>query len=252
MLTQVYHKNGVEKMSNEKKEKKPILRFENVSKVFDYKTHSLRNINFEAEQGEFIFLCGRTGSGKSTFLRLITRELKPTSGKIIFNGRDIGSMLNWEIPYLRRQIGVIRQGEGMFLEGRTAAENLEFVMRATGHEEEVLRERALKAMGMVGLKHKVDCLPNELSIGERKRVEIARALVNNPKIIIADEPTSNLDGDLAWDIMSLFDDINRLGVTLLIVTHDKQIVNIMRRRVVTFSYGKILGDVKNGRYGDLI
>ena len=239
-------------MSNKKKEKKTILTFENVSKVFDYKTHSLRNINFTAEQGEFVFLCGRTGSGKSTFLRLITRELKPTSGKIIFDGRDIGAMLNWEVPYLRRQIGVIRQGEGLFLEGRTVSENLEFVMRATGHEEAVLQERARKALGMVGLKHKVNCLPGELSIGERKRVEIARALVNNPKIIIADEPTASLDGDLAWDIMSLFDDINRMGVTLLIVTHDKQIVNIMRRRVVTFSYGKILGDVKNGRYGDLI
>lgn len=239
-------------MSSEKNGKKSILTFENVSKAFDHKTHSLRNINFTAEQGEFIFLCGRTGSGKSTFLRLITRELTPTKGKILFDGRDIAAMQQWEVPYLRRQIGVIRQGEGLFLEGRTAAENLEFVMRATGHEEDVLRERALKALGMVGLKQKADMLPSELSIGERKRVEIARALLNSPKLILADEPTASLDGDISWDIMSLFDDINRLGVTLLIVTHDREIVNIMRRRVVTLAYGKILGDVKNGRYGDLI
>ncbi len=233
-------------------EKKTILSFENVSKTFDYKTHSLLNINLQVEQGEFVFLCGRTGSGKSTFLRLITCELRPTSGKIIFDDKDITAMPNWEIPYHRRKIGMIRQGAGLFLEDRTVAENLEFVMRATGHEEEVLHERAMKALGMVGLKQKADALPSEMAIGERKRVEIARALLNNPKIIIADEPTASLDGDMAWDIMSLFDDINRLGVTMLIVTHDKQIVNILRRRVVTFARGKILGDVKNGRYGDLV
>lgn len=239
-------------MSPERNEKKPILTFENVSKTFDYKTHSLRDINFTVAQGDFIFLCGRTGSGKSTFLRLITRELLPTSGKIFFDGKDIGAMPHGEVPYLRRQIGVIRQGEGLLLERRTAAENLEFVMRATGHEEAVLRGRALKALGMVGLKQKANMLPGELSIGERKRVEIARALLNSPKLILADEPTASLDGDISWDIMSLFDDINRLGVTILIVTHDKEIVNIMRRRVVTLAHGKILGDVKNGRYGDLI
>lgn len=239
-------------MSIEYPEKKHILTFENVSKTFDYKTHSLREINFTAEPGEFIFLCGRTGSGKSTFLRLITRELTPTAGKVFFEEQNIGAMRHWEVPYLRRQIGVIRQGEGLLLESRTAAENLEFVMRATGHEEDVLHDRARKALGMVGLKQKADMLPGELSIGERKRVEIARALLNNPKLIIADEPTASLDNDISWDIMSLFDDINRLGVTLLIVTHDREIVNIMRRRVVTLAYGKILGDVKRGRYGDLV
>lgn len=237
---------------NSSKGKKTILTFENVSKLYDYGTHSLRNINLEITKGEFVFLVGKTGSGKSTFLKLITRELEASSGKILFDGQDICQMKHNEIPYLRRQIGVIRQGAGLFLEDRTAAENLEFVMRATGHPEEDLRPRALKALGMVGLSKKVDFLPSELSLGESKRVEIARALVNNPKLIIADEPTASLDRDLSWDIMSLFQDINELGVTMLIVTHDKDIVNIMRKRVVTFASGKILGDVKKARYGDLI
>lgn len=239
-------------MAETKKEENIILAFENVSKRYDYETHSLHNINLEIKRGEFLFLCGQTGSGKSTFLKMITRELKPTTGKILFEGKDIVTMSRGEIPYLRRQIGVIRQGEGLFLEERTAAENLEFVMRATGHEEKVLRERAMKALGIVGMSKKANCLPHELSIGERKRVEIARSLLNNPKIIIADEPTSSLDNDLAWDIMNLFEEINHMGVTLLIVTHDKQMVNLLRKRVVTFAHGKILGDVKHGRYGDLI
>ena len=237
---------------NSSKEKKTILTFENVSKIYDYDTHSLRNINLEVTRGEFVFLVGKTGSGKSTFLKLITKELEATSGKILFDGQDICQMKHSEVPYLRRKIGVIRQGAGLFLEDRTAAENIEFVMRVTGFPEEDLRPRALKALGMVGLSKKADFLPHELSIGEKKRVEIARALVNNPKLIIADEPTASLDRDLSWDIMSLFQDINEMGVTLLIVTHDKDIVNILRKRVVTFAHGKILGDVKKARYGDLI
>lgn len=230
----------------------PILVFTNVSKLYDYDTHSLRNMSLCINRGEFVFVCGRTGSGKSTFLRLITRELDPTKGKIEFEGRDISQIRYGELPYYRRQVGVIRQGDGLFLEERTAAENLMFVMRATGHEEATLRERAQRALAMVGLGKKTESLIGDLSVGERKRVEIARALVNNPKILIADEPTASLDRDLAWDIMSLFDDINRLGVTVLIVTHDREMVNLMRKRVLTFSNGKLLGDVKGGRYGDLV
>ena len=161
-------------------------------------------------------------------------------------------MKHKDVPFLRRKIGVIRQSEETFLEDRTVSQNLEFVMRATGHKEKTLRERARKALSMVRLEEKADCLPRELSGGERKRAEIARALVNNPHLIIADEPTANLDSALSWDIMSLFEDINQLGVTIVIVTHDKEIVNIMRKRVITFSDGKLLGDVKKGRYGDLL
>lgn len=230
----------------------PILVFTNVSKIYDYDTHSLRGVNLKINRGEFVFVCGKTGSGKSTLLRLITRELEPTNGKIEFLGQDISGIRYGELPYYRRQVGVIRQGTGLFLEEKTAAENLEFVMRATGHEEDTLHERAQRALSMVGLGKKSASLMTDLSIGERKRVEIARALVNNPKIIIADEPTASLDRDLAWDIMSLFDDINRLGVTLLIVTHDREMVNLMRKRVLTFANGKLLGDVKSGRYGDLV
>ena len=232
--------------------KVPILTFTDVSKIFDYGTHSLRGINLSISQGEFVFVCGPTGSGKSTLLRLVTRELEPTSGRIEFLGQDIAGIRYGEMPFYRRQVGVIRQGFGLFLEDKTAAENLEFVMRATGHEEETLQERAQRALSMVGLGKKTGFLVTDLSVGERKRVEIARALVNNPKMIIADEPTSSLDRDLAWDIMSLFDDINRLGVTILVVTHDREMVNLMRKRVLTFANGKILGDVKGGRYGDLV
>lgn len=230
----------------------PILAFTDVSKVYEYGTHSLHGINLNIDKGEFVFLCGKTGSGKSTLLKLITRELEPTKGKIEFLGQDIAEIRYAQLPYYRRQVGVIRQGLGLFLEDKTASENLEFVMRATGHEEDTLHERAQRALSMVGIQKKSENLMTDMSVGERKRVEIARALVNNPKIIIADEPTSSLDRDLAWDIMSLFDEINRLGVTLLIVTHDKEMVNLMRKRVLTFSSGKLLGDVRNGRYGDLI
>lgn len=238
--------------NKEGKEENFLLKFEKVSKIYEYETHSLRNINLNVAQGEFLFLCGRTGSGKSTFLRLITKELSPTSGRIFFDGEEITAMHHRKIPYLRRKIGVIRQSGEVFLENRTVAENLEFVMWATGHEEDTLQQRALKALGMVGLREKADRQPWELSGGERKRVEIARALVNNPRLIIADEPTASLDRALSWDIMTLFEDINQMGVTILIVTHDKEIVNLMRKRVVTFSNGKLLGDVKHGRYGDLL
>lgn len=236
----------------EKKESKAILQFEKVSKLYDYETHSLRELSLTIRHGEFLFICGRTGSGKSTFLRLITKELSPTSGRIFFEGEDITAMKHKDVPYLRRKIGVIRQSEEVFLENRTISQNLEFVMRATGHKEKTLRERARKALSMVRLAEKADCLPRELSGGERKRAEIARALVNNPHLIIADEPTANLDSALSWDIMSLFEDINQLGVTVMIVTHDKEIVSIMRKRVITLSDGKLLGDVKKGRYGDLL
>lgn len=239
-------------MLTERKESNTLLRFENVSKMYEYETHSLRELNLTIKRGEFLFICGRTGSGKSTFLRLITKELSPTSGKIFFEGEEITTMKHKDVPFLRRKIGVIRQSEETFLEDRTVSQNLEFVMRATGHKEKTLRERARKALSMVRLEEKADCLPRELSGGERKRAEIARALVNNPHLIIADEPTANLDSALSWDIMSLFEDINQLGVTIVIVTHDKEIVNIMRKRVITFSDGRLLGDVKKGRYGDLL
>lgn len=239
-------------MPGKAENKIPILTFTDVSKIYDYGTHSLRKVNLSIHAGEFVFVCGKTGSGKSTLLRLITRELEPTGGKIEFMGQDIAGIRYGELPYYRRQVGVIRQGIGLFLEDKTAAENLEFVMRATGHEENTLQERAQRALSMVGLGKKSGFLVTDLSVGERKRVEIARALLNSPKMIIADEPTASLDRDLAWDIMSLFDDINRLGVTILVVTHDREMVNLMRKRVLTFSNGKLLGDVKSGRYGDLV
>lgn len=232
--------------------KSPILTFSNVWKEYKYSTHSLRDVNLQINHGEFVFVCGRTGAGKSTFLKLIMREQKPTKGTVEFEGRDLSKLKNSELPYLRRQIGMVQQGTGLFLEHKTAAENLEFVMRATGHEEDKIKDRARRALGMVGMARKGDCVPEFMSIGERKRIEIARALLNNPRLLIADEPTASLDGDLSWDIMNLFNDINHLGVTVVVVTHDREMVNLMRKRVLTFSEGKLLGDVKNGRYGDII
>lgn len=238
-------------MENEKPEITPILAFTNVYKIFNRGTHSLKNITISINYGEFVFLCGRTGAGKSTFLRLITKELEPTKGTIMFEGQDLAEISHKELPFLRRKIGTVRQGSGLFLQGLTAAENIEFVMRATGNPENILHERSRKALALVGMSAKADTLISDMSIGERKRVEIARAVVNNPKLLIVDEPTANLDRDTAWDIMNLFDEINRHGVTILMVTHDRQMVNIMRKRVVTFSKGTMLGDVKNGRYGEL-
>ena len=229
-----------------------ILTFDSVSKIFNLGTHSLKNITISIDYGEFVFLCGRTGAGKSTFLRLITKELEPTKGTVTFEGQDLAEVSHKELPFLRRKIGTVRQGSGLFLQHLTAAENIEFVMRATGNPENTLYERSRKALALVGMSRKADTLISDMSIGERKRVEIARAVVNNPKLLIVDEPTANLDRDTAWDIMSLFNEINRCGVTILMVTHDRQMVNIMRKRVVTFSKGIMLGDVKKGRYGELI
>lgn len=239
-------------MENEKPEVTSILTFTNVYKIFNRGTHSLKNVTISIDYGEFVFLCGRTGAGKSTFLRLITKELEPTKGTIMFEGQDLAEVTHKELPFLRRKIGTVRQGSGLFLPGLTAAENIEFVMRATGNPENILHERSRKALALVGMSSKADTVISDMSIGERKRVEIARAVVNNPKLLIVDEPTANLDRDTAWDIMNLFDEINRCGVTILMVTHDRQMVNIMRKRVVTFSKGTMLGDVRNGRYGELI
>ncbi|MBS4959379.1 MAG: ATP-binding cassette domain-containing protein [Clostridiales bacterium] len=230
----------------------PILEFMNVYKVFENNAHSLIDVSLSIAYGEFIFVCGRTGSGKSTFLRLITKELEPTQGSIKFENTDLACIKKNELPFIRRKIGVVRQGNGLFLEKKTVAENIEFAMRATGHPEKTIKDRARSALTVVGMSSKADCNITELSIGERKRVEIARSIINHPKMIIADEPTANLDGGLSWDIMGVFDEINRMGVTVIIATHDKDVVNIMRKRVLTFAYGKLLGDVKGGRYGDLV
>lgn len=228
-----------------------ILTFTNVSKIFNRGTHSLRNVTVTIDYGEFVFLCGRTGAGKSTFLRLVTKELEPTEGTIAFEGKDLAEVTHKELPFLRRKIGMVRQGSGLFIESLTAAENIQFVMRATDNPEDILEERSRKALSLVGMAIKADTKISDMSIGERKRVEIARAVVNNPKLLIVDEPTANLDRDTAWDIMNLFNEINRCGVTILMVTHDRQMVNILRKRVVTLSKGVMLGDVKKGKYGQL-
>ena len=228
-----------------------MIRLKNVEMEYDNGTRAIRGITLTIEDGEFVFLVGPSGSGKSTIIKLLTGEVVPTAGRIMINGFSITKISGRQIPLMRRTLGVIFQ-DFRLIEKKTVYENLEFVMRATGHEEETLQERAQRALSMVGLGKKTGFLVTDLSVGERKRVEIARALVNSPKMIIADEPTSSLDRDLAWDIMSLFDDINRLGVTILVVTHDREMVNLMRKRVLTFANGKILGDVKGGRYGDLV
>lgn len=224
---------------------------EHVSKIFKNNMPGLRNVNLKIEKGEFVFLLGRSGAGKSTLMKLITRELEPTRGEIYVDGQRIDTIKRKDIAFLRRKMGIIKQ-ERTLLEHKTVYENVAFALVATEQPKKVIEQSVPAALGLVGMRKKADCMPSELSGGEKFRIELARAVVNNPSILIADEPTANLDPDSAWDIMCLIDEINRCGITVIVATHAKQLVNIMKKRVVTLYHGQIIGDVKKGRYGDII
>ncbi len=224
---------------------------EHVSQVYPNGVKGLSDINLHIKSGDFVFLLGQNGSGKSTLLSLLTKELNPSEGRICFGKQDITNMKRKEIPFYRRKIGIIKE-DGMLLNERTVYENIELAMLATGKGGSKLKEKVLSSLGMVGMRNKADAYPNEISGGEKSRVALARAIINNPCILIADEPTSGLDNDASWDIMNLLDEINRHKVTIIMATHEKNLVNIMKKRVVTLYNGRIIGDVKHGKYGDLI
>jgi len=225
-----------------------MIRFENVTKTYKAGSTALRNVSADVQKGEFVFLVGPSGSGKSTFLRLLLREEVPSDGRIVVAGRDISRMSHWKVPQLRRNIGTIFQ-DFKLLPTKTVYENVAFAMEVIGRPRNIIRAQVPQVLDLVGLAKKSGRFPNELSGGEQQRVSIARAFVNRPLIILADEPTGNLDPATTVGIMRILDRINRTGTTIVMATHDQRIVDAMRRRVVELDHGSLVRDQARGVYG---
>jgi len=225
-----------------------MIEFTDVTKSYTEGNHALRGVSMQIEDGEFAFLVGPSGSGKSTIIKLITGELKPTSGTVHVNGYSLERIRKREIPYLRRTVGVVFQ-DFRLIANKTVYENVAFAMRAIGARENEIRERVPYILELVGLENKENRHPNELSGGEQQRLAIARALVNNPSTIIADEPTGNLDPAKSLEIMSLLQEINNLGTTMLVVTHAKDLVEQFGKRVIAIDDGLIVHDGMDGYFG---
>ena len=218
-----------------------MIRMTNVEKTYDNGTHALNGISFQIDDGEFVFLVGPSGSGKSTIIKLLTGEVVPTSGRVIINGFSMGRISQKQIPYLRRSIGVIFQ-DFRLIQNKTVFENLSLAMRAVGASSREIRSRIPYVLELVGLGGKEGRYPDELSGGEQQRVAVARALVNNPSTIVADEPTGNLDPNRSLEIMTLLERINALGTTVVVVTHEKGLVNHFSKRVITINEGVVATD----------
>ena len=226
-----------------------MILFDNVTKVYPNQTRpALDDISLEIEKGEFVFLVGPSGSGKSTFLRLVLREERPTTGQVWVAGKDLGRLSNWKIPQLRRQIGTVFQ-DFRLLPNKTVAENVAFALEVIGKPSSHIKKVVPEVLEVVGLEGKEGRRPDELSGGEQQRVAIARAFVNRPMLLIADEPTGNLDPGTSIGIMKLLDRINRLGTTVVMSTHDASIVDQMRRRVIELEGGHLVRDQARGVYG---
>lgn len=226
-----------------------MIRFEKVSKTYAGQGHpALDNVTAEIEKGEFVFLVGASGSGKSTFLRLVLREYRASSGRVYVAGKEISRLASWKVPRLRRQIGTVFQ-DFRLLPTKTVAENVAFALQVIGKPRNEIGGLVSETLEMVGLAGKEDRMPDELSGGEQQRVAIARAFVNRPMILIADEPTGNLDPTTSVGIMKLLDRINRTGTTVLMATHDAGIVDQMRKRVIELDNGRVVRDQAQGVYG---
>lgn len=219
-----------------------------VSKIYENGSVALSDISVDIEKGDFIFVVGPSGAGKSTFIKLIFREELPTRGQLVVNGRNLINMTSGQIPYLRRGLGIVFQDYRLLPE-KTVYENVAFAMRVIEAPRREIQKRVNSVMDLVGLKDKFRCFPNQLSGGEQQRVAIARAIVNNPVVVIADEPTGNLDPETSWDIMKIFERINKSGTTIVMATHDKTIVDTMRKRVIAIEQGRIVRDQVKGVYG---
>jgi len=224
-----------------------MVRLLDVCKVYENGTSALKGINLRIDNGEFVFLVGTSASGKSTIVKTLTSEVKMTSGRGIVNGYNLNKIKERDIPKLRRTIGIVFQ-DFRLIEKKTVYENVAFAMRAVGASPRIIKKRVPYVLNLVGLDHKADCLPTQLSGGEQQRVAIARALVNNPSMIIADEPTGNLDPRMSLDIMQLLEQINELGTTVLVVTHARELVDMFSKRVVAIEDGRIISDKTGGYY----
>lgn len=228
-----------------------MIELQDVYKVYDGSTRALNGVSLTINDGEFVFVVGPSGSGKSTLIKLLAGEFKPTEGKVLVNGFDVGSIKNKDIPYLRRTIGVVYQ-DFRLIDNKSVYENVAFVMRAVGAPTRIIKKRVPYVLELVGLKTKSRRLPHQLSGGEQQRVAIARALVNNPDVIIADEPTGNLDPSRSVELMMLLEKINGLGTTVLVVTHEKELVDQLEKRVIAIERGVIISDKTGGYYLDEI
>nr|WP_297932391.1 cell division ATP-binding protein FtsE [uncultured Lachnoclostridium sp.] len=233
-------------MGIETKEIPPIV-LEGVSKTYRSDVLALNDIDVRIEKGEFVFVVGASGSGKSTFIKLIMKEIEPTKGKVFVNGRDLLRLRRKQIPILRRSIGVVFQ-DFRLLKDRTVFENVAFAQRIIGASKHDIKKRVPEVLALVGLSEKIHAYPRELSGGEQQRVALARALVNRPTLLLADEPTGNLDPKNSWEIMELLEQINRNGTTVVVVTHNQEIVNMMKKRVIALHKGVLVSDEKKGGY----
>lgn len=225
-----------------------MLIMNDVSKVYPGGSVALQDVNVHIEPGEFVFVVGPSGAGKSTFIKMLFREVLPTTGSIFVNGMDILALSPKEIPFMRRQLGIIFQ-DYRLLPDRTVFENVAFAMQVIEAPHRKIRRQVNNVLDLVGLRHRSNAYPNELSGGEQQRIAIARAIVNDPVFVIADEPTGNLDPETSWDIMEIFKEINSAGTTIVMATHDKDVVDAMGRRVIAIEQGRIVRDEKEGAYG---
>ena len=224
-----------------------MIDFKDVYKIYGDQV-ALEDANIHIEEGDFVFLVGPSGAGKSTFIKLISKEIDPDSGSIFVNGKDLGKMSNRDIAMHRRGIGMVFQ-DFKLLDNKTVYENVAFAMEVVHSTKRSIKRRVPDMLSIMGIESKAKSFPAELSAGEQQRVAIARAIINSPKILIADEPTGNLDPDTAWEIMQLIDQINRRGTTVVMVTHARDIVNKMGKRVIAIEHGRIVRDSIGGEYG---
>ena len=226
-----------------------MIEFKNISKLYNNNVKALSDVSINIESGEFVFLVGPSGAGKSTFIKMILKEVEPTSGKVVVNNTELSKLARNDVPYFRRKIGMVFQ-DFRLIPNLNVYENVAFAMKVVEATPKEIRRRVPMVLSLVGLSHKYKMFPNELSGGEQQRVSLARAIVNNPSLLIADEPTGNLDPETAKEIMDLLDDINKAGTTILMATHAKDIVDTMKKRVIAIEGGEIARDEKRGMYED--
>jgi cell division transport system ATP-binding protein len=239
--------NGVQPAPPPAPSPSAMIVFESVAKVYEPDVTALRDVSFVIEKGEFVFIVGASGSGKSTIIRLLLKELEPTRGRILVGGRDLTRLGRSKVPLLRRNVGCVFQ-DFKLLPSRTASENVAYALKVQGESNAAIRRKVPEVLNLVGLSHKMNSYPDELSGGEQQRVSIARAFVNHPPLLICDEPTGNLDPDTSVGIMQLLYRINRSGTTILMVTHDREMVDKMRRRVIALEDGRLARDERRGGY----
>lgn len=226
-----------------------MVELKEVTKKYPNGTIALQDVNIKIEKGEFVFLVGQSGSGKSTLVKLLLKEEDATEGEVFVNGYDVTSMSHHQVPYLRRSLGVVFQ-DFRLLPNKTVYENVAFAMLITESLPKEIRRQVPMALALVGLSRKANVYPNQLSGGEQQRVALARALVNNPSLLIADEPTGNLDPETSWEIVKLLSEVNQRGTTVIVATHEKNIVDEMKKRVIAIHKGKIVRDQEKGSYRD--